>query len=30
VVKRVFGPGDFVSEYNTFRETSLGLVHTLR
>jgi phytoene desaturase len=28
-VKRVFGPRDFVEDYNAYRGTSLGLVHTL-
>jgi phytoene desaturase len=30
VVKRMFGPREFISEYNAFKGTSLGLVHTLR
>jgi phytoene desaturase len=29
VVKKVFGPKDFVEDYNAYRGTSLGLVHTL-
>lgn len=28
-VKRIFGPNDFVEDYNAFKGTSLGLVHTL-
>ncbi len=30
VVKRVFGPNDFSNDYNAYKETSLGLVHTIR
>lgn len=30
VVKRIFGPSDFSKDYNSYKETSLGLVHTLR
>ena len=29
VVKRIFGPNDFVEDYNAYKGTSLGLVHTL-
>jgi phytoene desaturase len=29
VVKRIFGPDDFVKDYNAYKKTSLGLVHTL-
>ncbi|MBN2334915.1 phytoene desaturase [Candidatus Bathyarchaeota archaeon] len=29
VVKKIFGPKDFVEDYNAYRGTSLGLVHTL-
>ena len=29
VVKRIFGPEDFVKDYNAYKKTSLGLVHTL-
>jgi phytoene desaturase len=29
VVKRIFGPNDFVKDYNAYKGTSLGLVHTL-
>ena len=29
VVKRMFGPNDFVEDYNAYKGTSLGLVHTL-
>ena len=29
-VKRLFGPRDFVEDYNAYGGTSLGLVHTLR
>lgn len=29
-VKRVFGPSDFEEDYNAYKETSLGLVHTIR
>jgi phytoene desaturase len=29
-VKRIFGPSDFSKDYNSYKETSLGLVHTLR
>ena len=28
-VKKVFGPKDFIEDYNAYRGTSLGLVHTL-
>ena len=28
-VKRIFGPNDFVHDYNAYKGTSLGLVHTL-
>jgi phytoene desaturase len=29
VVKRIFGPNDFVTDYNAYKGTSLGLVHTI-
>jgi phytoene desaturase len=29
-VKRIFGPSDFLEDYNSYKGTSLGLVHTLR
>jgi phytoene desaturase len=29
-VKRIFGPKDFNEDYNAYKGTSLGLVHTLR
>lgn len=29
VVKRIFGPNDFIEDYNAYKGTSLGLVHTL-
>ena len=29
VVKSIFGPNDFVQDYNAYKGTSLGLVHTL-
>jgi len=29
-VKRMFGPNDFKEDYNSYKGTSLGLVHTLR
>jgi phytoene desaturase len=29
VVKRIFGPNDFVKDYYAYKGTSLGLVHTL-
>jgi len=28
-VKRIFGPEDFIQDYNAYKGTSLGLVHTL-
>lgn len=28
-VKRIFGPEDFIRDYNAYKGTSLGLVHTL-
>jgi phytoene desaturase len=28
-VKRIFGPNDFINDYNAFKGTSLGLIHTL-
>jgi phytoene desaturase len=30
IVKTIFGPNDFSNDYNAYKETSLGLVHTLR
>jgi phytoene desaturase len=30
VVKKVFGPNDFVLDYNAYKGTSLGLIHTLK
>ena len=29
VVKRIFGPNDFIKDYNAYKGTSLGMVHTL-
>lgn len=29
VVKKIFGPNDFIDDYNAYKGTSLGLVHTL-
>ena len=29
-VKRIFGPRDFIQDYNAYKGTSLGLVHTLK
>jgi phytoene desaturase len=30
VVRRTFGPGDFVNEYNAWSGTALGMAHTLK